>query len=136
MEEIKMNDFQIELRALLKKYDLDKSIGMGYIFLSAWIVTFLKILPTISSKKLSEFLNSESQVDVSASGGESDVLHDVVECNAERKNITETNEEDVEGTLEKIIDCESNFFCANQHIDSIKNCEVQCIQCCVCDGIT
>lgn len=60
-----------------------------------------------------EFLNSESQVDVSASEGESDVLHGVVECNAERENITKTNEEDVEGTLEKIIDCENVLYCKN-----------------------
>tara|TARA_R110000737_G_C14172063_1_gene411627 strand:+ start:69 stop:389 length:321 start_codon:yes stop_codon:yes gene_type:complete len=50
-------------------------------------------------KELILLLNSESTVDVSASEGESDVLHGVVECNAERSSTTKINKEDVEGTL-------------------------------------
>ena len=68
--------------------------------------------------ELEGVLNSESQVDVSASTGESDVLHDVVECNAERKDTTKINKEDVEGTLEKIIDCESICpYCERSNVE-------------------
>lgn len=71
-------------------------------------------------------LNSESTVDVSASSVESDVLHDVGECNASRQSTDELNKEDVEGTLEKRIDCGS-FYCADT--DRGQRCNVQCVTC-------
>jgi len=77
---------------------------------------------------IDEFLNSESTGSISASKDESGILHDVGECNASRGQTDELNKEDVEGALEKRIDCEK-FKCYSENSRGLGRCESECFDC-------
>ena len=124
-----------ELISLRKKILSDYNVRSDIKPKHQWFIGLATKLVTIEERieRIDFLLNSESQGDISASTGESDILHLVVERDVTRSSTTEPNEEDVNRALKNRIDCEK-FYCLgkvmNEHLlENVKPCETQCVGC-------